>query len=75
MDLVDQAQMVETIHRESALASHLRRTPVMESAMHCIEPRCGVRIPEARRQAIAGVTRCVECQARIERGRLQGERE
>ncbi len=32
-----------------------------ESETHCIE--CGEAIPEARRQAIAGVRLCVDCQS------------
>jgi phage/conjugal plasmid C-4 type zinc finger TraR family protein len=34
--------------------------PVGESLSHCAE--CGAEIPEARRQALPGVRRCVECQ-------------
>lgn len=74
VDIVDHAQMAEAMHRESALERH-RRTPPVASATHCEVSQCGVRIPEARRRAIPGVTRCVDCQARIERGRLHGEGE
>lgn len=35
--------------------------PVGESLTHCDE--CGEAIPEARRQAIAGVRFCVNCQS------------
>lgn len=72
MDLVDHAQIVEMMHRESALAAHARGEPAIAAATHCIEPRCGVRIPEARRRAIPGVQRCIECQARIERAGRPG---
>lgn len=35
--------------------------PRGESLTHCAE--CGAQIPEARRQAIPGVRRCIACQA------------
>ncbi|MCC7082178.1 MAG: TraR/DksA family transcriptional regulator [Burkholderiales bacterium] len=72
MDLVDRAQLAEAMHRDTALASHARQRPAAASATHCEEPRCGIRIPEARRRAIPGVQRCVECQARIERAGRPG---
>jgi phage/conjugal plasmid C-4 type zinc finger TraR family protein len=36
-----------------------------ESLTHCEE--CGAKIPEARRQAVAGVRLCVTCQAEQDR--------
>ncbi len=69
MDLVDQAQDAELMHQKAALAIHTRRAQTLsgESLTRCSEPGCGVRIPQARRRAIAGVKYCVECQALIER--------
>lgn len=37
------------------------RLPSGESRSHCRE--CGAGIPEARRQAVPGVTLCIVCQA------------
>ena len=36
--------------------------------VHCVEQDCGAEIPEAR--IVLGKVRCVECQQRLERGRL-----
>jgi len=74
-DLVDQAQEIEERLRGAALAAHVRRAGAMvpaedweiSSAEFCEAPRCGARIPDARRRAVPGVTLCVECQAREER--------
>lgn len=41
----------------------LSRVP---SLSHCMD--CGEEIPEARRNAIAGVTRCIYCQFEAESG-------
>lgn len=38
------------------------RLPRGESALACVE--CGDEIPEARRNALPGVTTCIACQAR-----------
>lgn len=40
-----------------------------ESLTECEE--CGVTIPEARRAAVPGVRRCIECQGKMEAGRRQ----
>lgn len=40
------------------------RLPRGESLSHCEE--CGEAIPEARRAAIAGVSRCVSCQQALD---------
>lgn len=74
-DLVDQAQELEERLRGAALEAHARRAggrPPAEdfeiaSAEFCESPRCGARIPEARRRAVPGVRLCIECQAREER--------
>lgn len=38
--------------------------PVPPSATHCCD--CGTPIPRRRREAVAGVRRCVDCQALLE---------
>lgn len=61
-DNLDQAQQLEQLQREIALKKH--RTFKGVSAFHCQD--CGEPIPEARRQALQGCTRCTECQAIFE---------
>ncbi|MDH3748244.1 MAG: DksA/TraR family C4-type zinc finger protein [Gammaproteobacteria bacterium] len=39
--------------------------PHGESLSHCEE--CGIEIPEARRQAVRGVRRCVSCQESLDK--------
>ncbi len=46
---------------ESEVSRARSRLPQGESASHCDD--CGEPIPEARRQAVPGVRRCVACQA------------
>lgn len=46
---------------EDAVERARSRLPRGESRRHCEE--CGEKIPEARRQAIAGVRFCVACQS------------
>jgi len=68
MDQFDRATQLEEQQREIALAQVLARTQgAGESALHCID--CGVDIPEARRQAVPGCQRCVDCQSVFERRR------
>ncbi len=38
--------------------------PLGESLTHCVD--CDKPIPEARRRALPGVRRCVDCQERLE---------
>ena len=49
---------------EKAIQSVRANTYQGESALECVE--CGDEIPEARRKALPGVKRCVECQSRYE---------
>jgi phage/conjugal plasmid C-4 type zinc finger TraR family protein len=46
---------------ESEVARARSRLPQGESLLHCED--CGAEIPEARRDAVAGVRRCRDCQA------------
>ena len=60
MDIADQASDREMADREFALAAQRAARQSGRSASHCRD--CGEPIPEARRQAMPGVTLCVECQ-------------
>lgn len=67
MDIFDQATELEERHRAAALA-HLATSlaqPTRESAIDCED--CGEPIPEARRRAVPGCIRCIECQERVEK--------
>lgn len=57
-DGAEQAQIDASV--EDALNQIRARLPQGESAHYCDE--CGEPIPEARRQAIAGVRLCIACQ-------------
>ena len=70
MDQFDRATELEELHRESALVAQLGKMPHGESAHECED--CGEPIPEARRAAIHGVTRCVDCQGLIEQNNKYG---
>lgn len=50
---------------EDAIARARSQLPKGESLRHC--EACDAAIPEARRQAIAGVRLCVNCQAELDR--------
>lgn len=60
-DIADDAQVVEELERKLALERHERRraAAAKESAEFC---ECGVEIPAARRRAVPGVERCVDCE-------------
>ena len=45
---------------ENALAKFRAGLKSGPSFVHCMD--CGEEIPEARRKAVPGVTRCIECQ-------------
>lgn len=61
----DQAQELEELHREAALAAFAANLPHGESLSHCED--CGEDIPEARRRVVKGCTRCITCQEIAER--------
>ena len=50
---------------EDAVEQARSRLPKGESLTHCEE--CGESIPEARRLAVPGVRRCIECQEENDR--------
>jgi phage/conjugal plasmid C-4 type zinc finger TraR family protein len=64
-DMFDQATDQEEWFRQLALTAQAAKLPHGISATHCAD--CGDEIPEARRRAIAGVVRCVDCQKLKER--------
>lgn len=61
MDQFDQAQAQELADYERNQARSIMPAPEGKSATHCED--CGVRIPAARRKAVPGVQRCIDCQA------------
>ncbi|HHT7538902.1 TPA: TraR/DksA family transcriptional regulator [Raoultella planticola] len=58
-EIIDQANELEELQREAAIARHLINHAAV-SATHCSD--CGDEIPERRREAVAGCQRCAECQ-------------
>ena len=64
MDIVDRAQNLERLDRETALARARGARQSGPSRATCEE--CGEPIPEARRRAVPGVRLCVNCQAEQE---------
>ena len=66
-DFADHAAAAETIHRNAALSSRITPPAFGPSAHECED--CGEPIPEARRLAVPGCTRCVVCQAEHDGGR------
>jgi len=70
-DLMDRVQ--ERVQEELSIHLHNAiRRPVQVSEFFCLS--CGEAIPEARRRAVQGVTRCVSCQviSEIKRTRYSG---
>lgn len=63
-DWMDRAQELEQHHRDQALLACQVIAVQRESATHCID--CDELIPDARRSAVAGVQRCVDCQGGAE---------
>jgi len=60
MDDMDLCQQHNQELIDDALKAHGRGRPHHNSLTHCEE--CEEPIPEARRQAVPGCTRCVSCQ-------------
>lgn len=63
-DIFDRAQELEQLQRDTAIADARSHAPHGHSEEFCEE--CGERIPDARREAIPGCTRCVDCQQDLE---------
>ncbi|MDR1710006.1 MAG: TraR/DksA family transcriptional regulator [Candidatus Accumulibacter sp.] len=64
MDIADMAAEREEEMRQDALAAARRTSAPGGGARRCED--CGEPIPAARRRALPGVTRCVDCSARNE---------
>jgi phage/conjugal plasmid C-4 type zinc finger TraR family protein len=62
-DEADLAQASEAFHM--TLAMRRRNTDTGDSLTHCID--CGELIPQARREAVRGCQRCIDCQEAAER--------
>lgn len=67
MDQFDQAQALDAYYRLQALAAIKMQTPGGSpmTMTHCED--CGDEIPEGRRLAAPGCTRCRDCQQNAER--------
>jgi len=63
-DIADQAQQQEAYQLQDSLARVAAARPQGPSLELCED--CGERIPEKRRQAAPGCTRCITCQEKAE---------
>ena len=71
-DLVDRAQAREAELLADALGEFRRRVMAPAASVEDCED-CGTRIPAARRAAVPGCARCVECQGYFEQLERRGE--
>ena len=70
MDECDMGKLTAERHLNAVLAGHKAQAKSSrQSRTRCLD--CGEKIPEARRKAVAGCDRCVECQTSFE-GRGNG---
>jgi len=67
-DIVDRANDEAEFFRERAVAGQVARSP-RSTSTHCAD--CGDPIPEARREAVPGAERCIDCQEMAERIKRQ----
>jgi phage/conjugal plasmid C-4 type zinc finger TraR family protein len=61
-DVIDRANERVQTHNDDSIAEvrrHIADQAAHPSAMECAD--CGTTIPEARRQAVPGVTLCIDC--------------
>lgn len=65
MDDVDVVQLQEELFLQMAIDLHRGRRPQGDSALECED--CGEVIPEDRRRAAQGCSRCLRCQQQFER--------
>ncbi|MBA6292357.1 DksA/TraR family C4-type zinc finger protein [Colwellia sp. MB3u-70] len=54
---------------EDAVAHVRHQLSMDESLLYCEE--CDVKIPEARRSAMSGITLCINCQSKLEKNRTR----
>ncbi|WP_199103181.1 TraR/DksA family transcriptional regulator [Aquitalea sp. ASV11] len=67
-DFYDRAQELEQKQRDAALRhQEAASRPLGASLTHCDD--CGKAIPQKRREASPGCTRCISCQTLAERHR------
>ena len=64
MDECDQAQVMSDRYLNGAIRAAQAKAAGGEGSEACKE--CGEGIPEARREAVPGCTRCVACQREVE---------
>jgi len=64
-DQIDRAQQLADAHLRDSLARVAAERPTGPSLERCED--CGGRIPERRRQAVPGCTKCISCQEEAER--------
>lgn len=66
VDQFDRAQELDAYFRDQALqAIQKKKGQATLTSSHCQD--CGTEIPEGRRQAAPGCSRCVDCQERWEK--------
>ena len=65
MDECDQAGRSERLFLRQAIDQARSKTSAAESLTECED--CGEKIPEGRRRAVPGCTRCIECETEFER--------
>ncbi|MBM9605953.1 TraR/DksA family transcriptional regulator [Desulfopila inferna] len=66
-DQFDRAQELDAVFREQALAIHKRAASQGTGTARTICVDCDEKIPQARRIAVPGCLRCVECATLYER--------
>jgi len=64
MDDADRASELETMERDSVIQQRRLNRLIGRSRIACID--CNDEIPEPRRRALPGVTRCAPCQTEEE---------
>ena len=64
MDEMDLAQEINERHLEESIQAQRDKLPRGESNAHCED--CQEPIPEARREAVPGCRRCIDCQTLLE---------
>lgn len=66
-DEMDRVQKINEQFLDNAIAEQQRSMPTGESLLECED--CGEPIPEARRKAMPGCRRCIDCQTTLENWR------
>lgn len=67
MDQFDKAQQLDALYLENAINAVLTAPEGVPGQDVCID--CGEEIPEKRRRAVPGCTRCLDCQQLHEKER------